>query len=399
MPKLSQTAARMPASPIRRLVPFANAAKARGTKVYHLNIGQPDISSPACALEAVRNNKLEVVAYSDSAGNLSYREGLVKYYGRLGIELTTSDMIVTTSGSEAIIFAFTVCMNPGDEVIIPEPFYANYNGFAVQTGVTVVPIPSSIENDFALPPIEEFEKRITPKTRAIVICNPNNPTGYLYTKAEIERLGEIARKHDLFLLADEVYREFCYDGHEHYSIMQLPNMEEHTILLDSVSKRYSLCGVRIGAIISRNKEFMAATMKLAQARLCPPSYGQIAAEAALNAPAEYFQGVYDEYIVRRNYMVEALNRMEGVYSPMPRGAFYTTVKLPVDDADKFALWLLESFSYKGQTVMLAPASGFYASPGLGKNEARLAYVLKIEDLKAAMEVLEEALKAYPGRTL
>lgn len=389
----------MPASPIRRLVPYANEAKARGIKVYHLNIGQPDIASPDCALEAVRHNDLRVVSYSDSAGNLSYRQGLVRYYERLGIGLTPADIIVTASGSEALLFAFTACLNPGDEVIIPEPFYANYNGMAVQTGLRVVPIPSSIESNFALPPIEEFEKRIGPRTRAILVCNPNNPTGYLYSKSEIEQLGAIARKHDLYLLADEVYREFCYDGHEHYSIMQLPDMEQHAVLLDSVSKRYSLCGARIGAFISRNKELMAGVMKLAQARLCASTYGQIAAEAALDAPAEYFKAVYDEYIARRNYMVGALNAMEGVYSPMPRGAFYTTARLPVDDADKFALWLLQEFSYEGQTVMIAPASGFYATEGLGKDEARLAYVLKIEDLRCAMEVLRAALKAYPGRTI
>ena len=398
MLQLSDIVQRMPASPIRKLAPYANAAKSRGIKVYHLNIGQPDIVTPQCALDAVRENQLSVVAYSDSAGNASYRQGLVEYYKNIGIEVGTGDIIVTNGGSEGIIFAFAACMNPGEEVIIPEPFYANYNGFATQTGAVVVPIPSSIDNDYALPPIEEFEKRITPRTRAIVVCNPNNPTGYLYSKEEIMRLGDIAKRHNLYLLADEVYREFCYDGQEHFSVMQIPGLEEHTVLLDSVSKRYSLCGVRIGAIISRNKALMAGIMKFAQARLCPSSYGQIAAEAAMKAPKDYFEGVYNEYIARRNFMVGALNAMEGVYSPMPRGAFYTTVRLPVDDADKFALWLLESFEHQKQTVMLAPASGFYATPGLRKNEARLAYVLNIDDLRKAMETLDVALKQYPGRT-
>lgn len=398
MLQLSDIVQRMPASPIRKLAPYANAAKSRGIKVYHLNIGQPDIVTPQCALDAVRENQLSVVAYSDSAGNASYRQGLVEYYKNIGIEVGTGDIIVTNGGSEGIIFAFAACMNPGEEVIIPEPFYANYNGFATQTGAVVVPIPSSIDNDYALPPIEEFEKRITPRTRAIVVCNPNNPTGYLYSKGEIMRLGDIAKRHNLYLLADEVYREFCYDGQEHFSVMQIPGLEEHTVLLDSVSKRYSLCGARIGAIISRNKALMAGIMKFAQARLCPSSYGQIAAEAAMKAPKDYFEGVYNEYIARRNFMVGALNAMEGVYSPMPRGAFYTTVRLPVDDADKFALWLLESFEHQKQTVMLAPASGFYATPGLGKNEARLAYVLNIDDLRKAMETLDVALKQYPGRT-
>ena len=398
MLQLSDIVQRMPASPIRKLAPYANAAKSRGIKVYHLNIGQPDIVTPQCALDAVRENQLSVVAYSDSAGNASYRQGLVEYYKNIGIEVGTGDIIVTNGGSEGIIFAFAACMNPGEEVIIPEPFYANYNGFATQTGAVVVPIPSSIDNDYALPPIEEFEKRITPRTRAIVVCNPNNPTGYLYSKEEIMCLGDIAKRHNLYLLADEVYREFCYDGQEHFSVMQIPGLEEHTVLLDSVSKRYSLCGARIGAIISRNKALMAGIMKFAQARLCPSSYGQIAAEAAMKAPKDYFEGVYNEYIARRNFMVGALNAMEGVYSPMPRGAFYTTVRLPVDDADKFALWLLESFEHQKQTVMLAPASGFYATPGLGKNEARLAYVLNIDDLRKAMETLDVALKQYPGRT-
>lgn len=394
---VSQRATVLPASPIRRLVPYANAAKARGTKVYHLNIGQPDIATPECALQAVRENRVQVVSYTDSAGNLSYREGLVEYYKKLGIGLESRDIIVTQGGSEAILFAFLGCMDPGDEVLIPEPFYANYNGFAQEAGIKVVPIPSSIENDFALPPVEEFERRITPRTRAIMICNPNNPTGYLYSQGEIEQLGAIASRYDLYILADEVYREFCYDGHKHFSVMQLRGLEDRTILMDSVSKRYSLCGVRVGAFICRNRELVAAVLKYAQARLCPGTYSQMAAEAALKAPESYFRQVYDEYVARRNFMVNALNAMPGVYSPMPKGAFYTQVRLPLHDADAFALWLLEEFEYQGQTVMIAPASGFYATPGLGKDEARLAYVLKIEDLRAAMETLAVALKRYTGR--
>jgi len=389
----------MPASPIRKLVPYAEEAKRKGRKVYHLNIGQPDIPTPQVALDAVKNNDLKVVEYSHSAGFESYRKGLAKYYQGLGIDITHNDMIITTGGSEAITIAFMTCLNPGDEVIIPEPFYANYNGFAVQAGVVVKPIVSRIENDFALPPVEEFEKLITPKTKGIVICNPNNPTGYLYSKEELEQLATIVKKHDLYLFSDEVYREFCYDGITHYSAMMLQGLENNVILMDSVSKRYSMCGVRIGALITRNKEVIAAAMKFAQARLSPPSFGQIAAEAALNTPAEYFKEVYHEYIKRRNFMVEALNRMEGVYCPKPKGAFYTVVRLPIDDSDKFAQWLLEHFEYKNQTVMLAPATGFYSTPGLGKNEVRIAYVLNVDDLRNAMECLEVALKQYPGRTI
>jgi len=388
----------MPASPIRKLVPYAEEAKRKGRKVYHLNIGQPDIPTPQVALDAVRNTDLKVIEYSHSAGIESYRKGLAKYYQGLGIDITHNDMIITTGGSEAITIAFMTLLNPGDEVIIPEPFYANYNGFAVQAGVIVKPIVSRIENDFALPPIEEFEKLITPKTKGIVICNPNNPTGYLYSKEELEQLATIVKKHDLYLFSDEVYREFCYDGITHYSAMMLNGLENNVILMDSVSKRYSMCGVRIGALITRNKEVIAAAMKFAQARLSPPSFGQIAAEAALNTPAEYFKEVYDEYIKRRNFMVEALNRMEGVYCPKPKGAFYTVVRLPIDDSDKFAQWLLEHFEYNNQTVMLAPATGFYSTPGLGKNEVRIAYVLNVDDLRNAMECLEVALKQYPGRT-
>ena len=389
----------MPASPIRKLVPYAEEAKRKGRKVYHLNIGQPDIPTPEVALEAVRHTDLKVVEYSHSAGNESYRKGLANYYKGIGVDITHNDIIVTTGGSEAITIAFMSCLNPGDEVIIPEPFYANYNGFAVQTGVVVKPIVSSIKNDFALPDVSEFDKLITPKTKGIVICNPNNPTGYLYSKEELEKLATIVKKHDLYLFSDEVYREFCYDGHTHFSAMKLKGLENNVILMDSVSKRYSMCGVRIGALITRNKEVITTAMKFAQARLSPPSFGQIAAEAALNTPESYFKGVYDEYIKRRNFMVEALNKMEGVYCPKPKGAFYTVVKLPIDDSEKFARWLLEDFEYNNQTVMLAPATGFYSTPGLGKNEVRIAYVLKVEDLKKAMECLEVALKQYPERVI
>lgn len=399
MPKISEKGLAMPASPIRKLVPYAEEAKRKGRKVYHLNIGQPDIPTPQVALDAVKNIDLKVVEYSHSAGIESYRKGLAKYYQGLGIDITHNDMIITTGGSEAITIAFMTCLNPGDEVIIPEPFYANYNGFAVQAGVVVKPIVSRIENDFALPSVDEFEKLITPRTKGIVICNPNNPTGYLYSREELEQLATIVKKHDLYLFSDEVYREFCYDGVTHYSAMMLKGLENNVILMDSVSKRYSMCGVRIGALITRNKEVIAAAMKFAQARLSPPSFGQIAAEAALNTPAEYFKEVYDEYIKRRNFMVEALNRMEGVYCPKPKGAFYTVVRLPIDDSDRFAQWLLEHFEHKNQTVMLAPATGFYSTPGLGKNEVRIAYVLNVDDLRNAMECLEVALKQYPGRTL
>ncbi len=399
MPKISEKGLAMPASPIRKLVPYAEEAKRKGRKVYHLNIGQPDIPTPQVALDAVKSTDLKVIEYSHSAGIESYRRGLAKYYQGLGIDITHNDMIITTGGSEAITIAFMTCLNPGDEVIIPEPFYANYNGFAVQAGVVVKPIVSRIENDFALPPVEEFEKLITPRTKGIVICNPNNPTGYLYSREELEQLATIVKKHDLYLFSDEVYREFCYDGITHYSAMMLKGLENNVILMDSVSKRYSMCGVRIGALITRNKEVIAAAMKFAQARLSPPSFGQIAAEAALNTPAEYFKEVYDEYIKRRNFMVEALNKMDGVYCPKPKGAFYTVVRLPIDDSDKFAQWLLEHFEHKNQTVMLAPATGFYSTPGLGKNEVRIAYVLNVDDLRNAMECLEVALKQYPGRTI
>jgi aspartate aminotransferase len=399
MPQISQKGQNMPSSPIRKLVPFAEEAKKKGLKVYHLNIGQPDIPTPDVALEAVKNINKKVIEYSHSAGNESYRKGLAKYYKSVDIDVDHTEMLITTGGSEAITFAFLATLNPGDEVIIPEPFYANYNGFAVSTGVVVKPITASITNDFALPSIEEFEKLITPKTKGIVICNPNNPTGYLYSEDELQQLKTLIEKYDLYLYSDEVYREFCYDGNTHFSAMNLKGIENNVILMDSVSKRYSMCGVRIGAMITKNKDVINAAMKFAQARLCPPSFGQWASEAALNTPNDYFEGVYNEYIDRRNFMVEALNKMEGVYCPMPKGAFYTVVKLPIDNADRFAQWILTDFEYKKQTVMVAPATGFYATPGLGKNEVRIAYVLKKEDLANAMETLEAALKAYPGRTL
>ncbi|MFH0756675.1 MAG: pyridoxal phosphate-dependent aminotransferase [Bacteroidota bacterium] len=399
MPTISVKGKKMPASPIRRLVPYAEEAKRKGRKVFHLNIGQPDIKTPEVAREAVRNMTDEVIAYSHSAGNESYRRKLAGFYQGIGIDVDHTEMLVTTGGSEAVSFALLSTVNPGEEVIVPEPFYANYNGFAVSAGVNVVPITSGIENGFALPPMEEFEKVITPQTRGIIICNPNNPTGYLYSQKEIETLGEIVRKYDLYLFSDEVYREFCYDGEKHFSAMNLKGLQEHVVMLDSVSKRYSMCGARVGTLVSKNKEVIATALKFAQARLSPPSYGQVAAEAALETPPSYFREVYDEYIQRRDFMVGALNKIPGVVCPTPKGAFYTVVHLPVDDADIFAQWILSDFEYNNQTVMVAPASGFYSTPGMGKQEVRIAYVLKKEDLATAMETLAEALKVYPGRTI
>ena len=386
----------MPASPIRKLVPFAEEARRKGRKVYHLNIGQPDIPTPEVALNAIRNIDLRVIEYSHSAGNESYRRKLATYYRKIGINIDHTEMLITTGGSEAILFALNSCVNPGEEVITPEPLYANYNGFAVSASVKIIPVTSYIKDDFALPPIKEIEKKVTSATKGIIICNPNNPTGYLYSKDELLHLRDIVKKHDLFLFADEAYREFCYDGAEHFSSMNLKGIENNVILLDSVSKRYSECGVRIGALITKNKEVISTALKFAQARLSPPGLGQIAAEASVDTPPEYFKDVNREYTARRNYMVEALNRIPGVYCPKPKGAFYTVVRLPVDDADRFAQWLLEVYEYNDQTVMVAPASGFYSTPGLGKDEVRIAYVLKIEDLKNAIEVLAEALKVYPG---
>lgn len=398
MPSISEKARQMPSSPIRKLVPFAEAAKKRGTKIYHLNIGQPDIETPDTFLNAVRNTSFKVLEYSHSAGNESYRKKLCGYYKRYAIDLDPSDIMITCGGSEAISIAILSCFNPGDELIIPEPFYANYNGFSKTADVKVVPVNSSIESGFALPPISEFEKLINPKTRGIMICNPGNPTGYLYSKAELEALKELVKKYDLFLLSDEVYREFCYDGKEYVSVMHLKGIENNVILLDSISKRYSACGARIGALISKNKEVMAAALKFAQARLSPPSYGQIGAEAALDTPDSYFEAVKKEYVSRRDYVIQALNAMPGVFCPKPSGAFYCIARLPIDNSDTFCQWLLESFSHHEQTVMLAPAAGFYSTPGAGANEVRIAYVLNLQDLKAAMSCLAEALKAYPGKT-
>ncbi len=397
MPKISQKGQKMPESPIRKLVPYAENAKSRGTKVYHLNIGQPDIETPEIALNAVKNYDRKVIEYSHSAGMLSLRKKLVEYYKTVDIDVTADEIIVGAGASEALLFAFQSIMDPDDEVIIPEPFYANYNGFAINAGINVRPIVSDIESGFALPPIEEFEKNINGHTKAILICNPNNPTGYLYSKEELETLRDIVKKHDLYLIADEVYREFVYDGNKHYSAMYLEGIEENVILIDSVSKRYSACGVRIGWMISHNKEVMATALKFAQARLSPPTFGQVAAEAAVDTPGEYFEKVTGEYLARRNTVVEGINRIEGAFCPNPKGAFYVVARLPIDDSDRFCQWLLEDFSFEGQTVMLAPASGFYSTPGKGKNEVRISYVLNVDDLKNSIKVLEEALKVYPGR--
>ena len=397
MPNISRKGRLMPESPIRKLVPFADAAKAKGIKVYHLNIGQPDIETPEVAMNAIRNFKQDVVAYSHSAGILSYRQKLCEYYKSVNIDVTPDEIIVGTGASEAILFAMQSCMDDGDEIIIPEPFYANYNGFAVNAGVKVVPISSSIEDGFALPAISEFEKAITPKTKAILLCNPNNPTGYLYSREELEVVRDIVLKHDLFLISDEVYREFVYDGNEHFSVMNLEGLEENVILIDSVSKRYSACGFRIGCMISKNKEVMSTAMKFAQARLSPPTFGQVAAEAAIDTPQEYFDKVMDEYLQRRNIVFERINKMEGAFCPNPKGAFYVVARLPIDDSDKFCRWILEDFNHNGETVMLAPATGFYATEGYGKDEVRISYVLNVKDLAKSMDVLEAALKVYPGR--
>ncbi len=398
MPGISNKGAKMPESPIRKLVPFAEAAVKRGIKVFYFNIGQPDIKTPEVALNAIKNNDLKVIEYSHSAGFESLRQGMANYYSKLNIDLTVNDIIVTTGGSEALLFAFGSMMDAGDEIIIPEPFYANYNGFAIASGVKVVPVVASIDNGFALPPISEFEKLITPKTKAILICNPGNPTGYMYSKEELLKLKDIVLKHDLFLIADEVYREFAYDGAEHTSVLNLNGLEENAVVIDSVSKRYSMCGARIGAIVSKNKALMSTAMKFAQARLSPPTYAQIASEAALQTPASYFEEVNAEYVARRNAMVDGLNSIPGVRCPRPKGAFYAMAEFPVNDADDFAQWLLEEYNYNGETVMMAPASGFYADPKLGKKQARLAYVLNIDAIKSAIEILRQALLVYPGKT-
>jgi len=386
----------MPPSPIRKLVPYAEAAKKKGIRVYHLNIGQPDIETPTALLDAVRHADIKVLEYSHSAGNESYRRKLVQYYKSVGIDISHDQILITTGGSEAIMFGFFICLNPGDEVIIPEPFYANYNGFACAAGVNVVPITSRIETGFALPPIAEFEKVITNKTKAIIICSPNNPTGYLYSRQEMEALKEICIRHNLYLFSDEAYREFCYDG-AYVSAMHLSGLDNHVVLMDTISKRYSACGARLGAFVTKNKAVYDAAMKFAQARLSPPGLAQIMGEAAVDLPPSYFDAPKAEYQLRRNLLVSRLNAMPGVYCPTPGGAFYAIAKLPIDDSDKFSQWLLEEFSYQKQTVMLAPATGFYGTAGLGKNEVRLAYVLNLDSLNKAMDCLEKALEQYPGR--
>jgi aspartate aminotransferase len=393
---ISQRGQSMPASPIRKLVPYAEAAKKKGIKVYHLNIGQPDIETPKMVLDAVRNSDFTILEYSHSAGNESYRKKLVKYYETVGINVDYNQIIITTGGSEAILFGFMTCLDAGDEVIIPEPFYANYNGFAVEAGVNVVPITSRIENGFALPPIEDFEKVITSKTKAIVICNPNNPTGYSYSKNEMEQLKELIKKHSLYLFSDEAYREFTYEEKQ-VSAMHLEGVDDNVIIMDTISKRYSACGGRIGAFVTKNKAVLDATMKFAQARLSPPSFAQIAGEAAVDLPSDYFNTTKEEYRSRRDLIVQRLNAMEGVFCPNPGGAFYAMAELPIDDSDKFCQWLLESFEYNKATLMLAPATGFYGTVGLGKQEVRLAYVLNLTAINAAMDCLEQALKVYPGR--
>ena len=394
MPKISNKGRQMPESPIRKMVPYSEIAKSKGHKVYHLNIGQPDIKTPEAALNAVKNNTIKVLEYSHSAGFDSYRSKLALSYQKIGLPIEKEDIIITTGGSEALLFAMGSTMDVDDEIIIPEPFYANYNGFSTASGVKVVPVISTLEQGFVLPPISDFEKLITSRTKAILICNPGNPTGYLYSKEEIAQLAALVKKHDLFLIADEVYREFTYDGYKHYSIMDVPGIEQNAIMIDSVSKRYSMCGARIGCIVSKNKELMATAMKFAQARLSPPTFAQIASEAALDTPQSYFDEVITEYKERRDILVEKLSNVEGVKVSIPKGAFYCIAQLPIADADHFAQWLLESYDLYGETVMVAPAAGFYSTPGMGKNEVRIAYVLKKEDLIKSVEILKEALKVY-----
>ena len=387
----------MPESPIRKLVPYAEQAKKDGKKVYHLNIGQPDIETPQVALDAVKNFSKQVVEYSHSAGFESYRKGLASYYQSLDINISYDELMITTGGSEALLFALNSCLDSGDEVIIPEPFYANYNGFSASAGIKVKPISTSINNGFALPPIEEFEKLITNKTKAILICNPGNPTGYLYSLEELETLRDLVKKHDLFLFADEVYREFAYDGNSHISVLNLDGLEDNAVVIDSTSKRYSMCGIRVGCIVSKNKDVINTALKFAQARLSPPTFGQVAGEAALSTPKSYFDDVIKEYVSRRDLLVDGLNQIPGVLCPKPKGAFYAIAELPVDNAEKFAQWLLEEFDYNNETLMVAPAAGFYSTDGEGYNQVRIAYVLNLDSLKKAIKCLEEALKLYPGR--
>lgn len=399
MPHTSQRGQLMPESPIRKLVPLADKAKARGVKVYHLNIGQPDLKTPQVALDTLKNIDLKILEYSPSDGFKSLRSKLAGYYDKFNIEATEEDIIITTGGSEAVNFAFMSCLDPGDEIIVPEPAYANYTAFAIAAGVVVRPVVASIEDGFALPPIEKFEELITPKTKGILICNPNNPTGYLYTRAEMNKIRDLVKKYDLYLFSDEVYREFCYTGGPYISAFHLDGIDENVILVDSFSKRYSECGIRVGALVTKNKEVRKNVMKFCQARLSPPLIGQIIAEASIDTPSEYMLEMYNEYLERRKFLIDGLNRIPGVYSPIPMGAFYTVARLPVDDADKFCAWLLSDFDYEGSTVMLAPGSGFYTIEGMGKNEVRIAYVLEKEDLKKALVVLEKALQAYPGKTI
>lgn len=400
MASISHKAQQMPASAIRKLVPYAEAAKNQGVKVYHLNLGQPDIKSPECALDAVRNFPAENVSYSHSAGLMELRKGLAeKYYRKKGIEITADEIITTIAGSESVNLALEIACNPGDEVLVLEPFYTNYNTFAFMNGLTLKAIQTDIKNGFQIPDIDEFEKAITDKTKAILVCNPGNPTGTQYSKESMLAIGDIARRHDLFLLSDEVYREFCYTEEPHFSAMNIPGLEQNVILIDSVSKRYNLCGARIGCIISHNKDVMAAAMKFAQARLCPPVLGQYAAIGALDTPDSYFEAVREEYIKRRDFMIEGLNRIEGVFSPLPMGAFYTIAELPVDDTESFAKWMLESFRIDNETTMVTPAASFYKTPGMGRNHARIAYVLEVPEMEKALRILEEGLKTYPGRTI
>ncbi len=399
MPQISQRGTLMPASPIRKLVPLADDAKARGVHVYHLNIGQPDLPTPQAAIDAIRSIDRKVLEYSPSQGYLSYRTKLVDYYKKYDINLTADDIIITTGGSEAVLFSFMACLNPGDEIIMPDPFYANYQAFAISAGAVIRTIPTTIEEGFCLPKVERFEELINERTKAILICNPNNPTGYLYTRREMNQIRDLVKKYDLYLFSDEVYREFIYTGSPYISACHLEGIEDNVVLIDSVSKRYSECGIRIGALITKNKQLRQAVMKFCQARLSPPLIGQIAAEASLDEPEAYTRETYDEYVERRKCLIDGLNRIPGVYSPIPMGAFYTVARLPVDDSEKFCAWCLSEFNYEGETVMMAPASGFYTTPGAGRNEVRIAYVLKKDDLQRALVVLQKALEAYPGRTI